>query len=147
MEELRDIKKEVTQRWLVALEFLKRNNIIKSYGRFAEETGIERQRINNFKAFINKGMRPSYAHTDHIVLMHEKFNVSLKFLLLGTGPVVLESRIKHDKEVTFIEHPETFNEFPHEFDYNAMARTIKNNEAMINKLNQKIDNIEKKVMG
>jgi|GEM_PF-2820945 len=96
MEE-RDIKKEITQRWVEAMDYLIFKGTEKNYKTFSENIGILYQRILEYKTFVKQDGRKSYVGTDHIIFIHEKYGVSMDFIMLGNGPI-LENEAEKEQE-------------------------------------------------
>lgn len=66
MENGDDIKRDITERWLSAADFLIQNEKARSYKRLAEKIGLDGQRITMFKNFLNNNGRPTYVNVDHV---------------------------------------------------------------------------------
>lgn len=110
----KDIRREITQRWMDAILYLQNNNILGSYRDLEEITGIQNQRITLIKKFVNdpENNRPSYAHTDYIYLLWEKFGVSIDFLMKGEGPILESERNNQNQKsenIEFIEIEKRIN--------------------------------------
>jgi hypothetical protein len=80
-----DRRKEIAERWWEALLTLKSNRTIKTYREFERATGIDNQRINSIRIFVEKNGPPAYAQPDYIAAMHDEYGVSNDWMLNGEG--------------------------------------------------------------
>lgn len=88
-----DIRKNISENWIEAIEYLIRIGKLKSYRDLEEKTGIANQRIALIKSFVKDPdkNRNSYAHTDYLYELVVKFNVSLDFLFFKKYPIIKDS--------------------------------------------------------
>lgn len=93
----KDIRKEITERWMQAVDELIKNGSIMSYRDLEAKTGIQNQRITLIKAFIKdpEKNRTSYAHIDYLFHLIDKFDVSWIFLFYGDGPIISKVSNQH----------------------------------------------------
>lgn len=88
-EEQDNRKLTITKYFIDALDYLIDSNRLKSVADFERITGFRQQRITGMRKFLTDGDGKGYfANTDHIAVMHEKFGVSLKFLICGERPII-----------------------------------------------------------
>lgn len=92
----RDIKKEVTERWLIAVDHLIELDVARSYRELANAIGIDPQRINIIKNFIQNDGRPSYVGSDFIYMLNKKYKVSYRYLLNGEDPILERDAVSID---------------------------------------------------
>lgn len=90
----KDVRIEISERWMRAVDYLIQQGELKSYRDLEEKTGIHNQRITLIKAYTRNpdNGRPSFAHIDYIYHLADKFNVSLEWLYFGTGSLIKEDQ-------------------------------------------------------
>lgn len=89
VEEERDIKKEITTRFIDTIEYLIKSGKINSYRDFEGITNIANQRLSFMKSFVYKKQdQPAYVNVDYIYLLVENFQVSLDWLFFGVGEMM-----------------------------------------------------------
>lgn len=86
----KDIRREISERWIQAVDYLIQLGELKSYRDLEEKTGIQNQRITLIKAYLRnpETNRASFAHIDYIYHLAEKFNVSLEWMYFGRGSLI-----------------------------------------------------------
>lgn len=95
MEKNQDNKKyQITERFLIALDYLIDSGRIKTIADFERITGFRSQRITGMRSFVNSenNTKSYYAHTDHIAVLHEEFGVSLEYLISGIKPIIADTK-------------------------------------------------------
>lgn len=86
----KEIRAEITQNWLIALDYLLDTGRVRNYRHFEELTGIRNQRISGLKLAVKDESVNNYITVDNLRVLNEKFNISLEFLLYGTKPIIPE---------------------------------------------------------
>jgi len=95
-EEQDNRKLVITKNFIDALDYLIDSNRLKSVADFERLTGFRQQRITGMRKFLSDGDGKGYfANTDHISVIHEKFGVSLKFLICGEKPIIEPQSEEH----------------------------------------------------
>lgn len=94
----KDIRKDISERWVKAVDYLIQIGELKSYRELEEKTGIQNQRITLIKAFLrdSENNRPSYAHVDYIYQLADLFQINLYWIYFGEGSI-----IKGKEDVSF----------------------------------------------
>ena len=99
------IKKEITERFLVSLDYLVDSNKIDHIKDFERMTGIRGQRITGMRNFIkDEKATPYYVNVDHIAILNSFFGVSFDYIFKGIKPIVLKDS-KTIEEVSDTEKP------------------------------------------
>jgi hypothetical protein len=108
----RDLKYEITERWMKAIEYLIEKEILKSYVDLEIKTGILNQRVADYKRYVKTKTRPSYVSVDQVLLVHEKFGVSLEYVICGHNPI-MDSEKTHNnlRDESNISMPSTFQNY------------------------------------
>lgn len=84
----KEIKQEITERWVNAVDYLIDKGLLKSYVELELRTGILNQRVADYKRFIKGNGRPSFVSVDQVYLLHKNFNVSLKYMICNQGSII-----------------------------------------------------------
>lgn len=85
-----DLKTVITKNFITALDHLMDIRKLKSVVEFEEITGFRQQRISGMRKYLAEGnnVKAYFANTDHIYMINQKFNVSLRYLILGEEPII-----------------------------------------------------------
>lgn len=83
-------KSVITERFITALDYLIDSGKLKTVADFERATGIRSQRITGMRKSISEdgAEKAYYANTTHIVILHEQYGVSLKYLFTGEKPIM-----------------------------------------------------------
>lgn len=84
-------KREFTERFLTALDYLIDSNKLGNVVDFEQKTGIRKQKITGMRAFLKGESKTGlYPGLSDIKIMNELFKVSLDYIFNGLKPIILE---------------------------------------------------------
>lgn len=91
-----NIKREITERFVIALDYLVDSGKMENIKDFERITGIRAQRITGMRKFLKDGdpEKPYYTNADHIAILNSFFGVSFDFIFKGQKPIVLKEERK-----------------------------------------------------
>lgn len=95
-----DLKTVITKNFITALDHLMDTRKLRSAVEFEEITGFRQQRISGMRKYLAEGnnVKAYFANTDHIFMINQKFNVSLRYLILGEEPIIESEKKILEKE-------------------------------------------------
>lgn len=84
-------KKEFTERFLTALDFLIDMNRLSNVVDFEQKTGIRKQKITGMRSFLKGESKTGlYPGLSDIKILNQLFNVSLEYIFNGVKPIVID---------------------------------------------------------
>jgi len=84
-------KKEFTERFLIALDYLIDSNKLENVVDFEHKTGIRKQKITSMRAYLKGESKTGlYPGLTDIKIMNELFGVSLDYIFNGLKPIIME---------------------------------------------------------
>jgi hypothetical protein len=136
-----DLRKEITERWFLAIERVIKDGKTKNYRTVETDTEISHQRINAIKQYVLHDKVASFAHVDYIALLCKIYNVNVNYIIFGTG----EFYASRGFELTQVNETSTLHQST--LEYNSGVPESKSLLERVNALEHQIRSLEKQILG
>ncbi|WP_339866030.1 hypothetical protein [uncultured Algoriphagus sp.] len=97
MENTNELK-EITRRFIIAVDYLKETGLLKSYKELIK-ANIRAQRISDFKKYVKENTKNSYVSPVELKQLHDYYGVSYNYIMDGIMPICSEKSMSFEPSV------------------------------------------------